>query len=89
LHKELFEITDEEFLEYKNYIISKYKNSDKLQFKDYNMRNNIYMLVDNLGNAWIPKYEKSDNDCENRVIIGNINNKDDWNDIIYYIKKGK
>lgn len=91
LNREKFEITEEEFNDYKSNVLSIIKSSKKVQFKDYNVRNRAYVLVDNSGNAWIPIYDKKifnnkELKIEKRKLIGNIKNKYDWDKICYYFK---
>lgn len=92
LNREKFEITEEEFNNYKSNVLSIIKTSEKVQFKDYNIRNKAYMIIDNSGNAWIPIYDNKifnnkELKVENRNLIGNIKNKNDWNKICYYLNK--
>lgn len=83
LNRKKYEITNEEFNEFRNKIVKKFKDSDvKITFKNNNDRINKYMLIDNSGNAWIPSFEKK----HIRKIIGNIKNKEDWKIIFKYIK---
>ena len=86
-NRELFEITDEEFLDFQSAIIRVFDNDiSKLQFKSSQDRMNTYMLIDNSGNAWIPS---SDNISLSKFsfivngnrIIGNVGNPEDWNKI--------
>lgn len=86
LNRYLFEITEEEFENYKSKVLEIFDDKSKLQFKDFKKRNKAYMLVDNAGNAWIPIYDKelfnnTNLKVEERKIIGNINNIDDWDTI--------
>lgn len=93
INRNLFEITEEEFERYRGKIISSCSRKNILEFKGYSSRNRAYMLVDNSGNAWIPEYNQNlFNDCnrtiENRDIIGNITNVDDWKSICKKLKMG-
>ena len=85
----MFEISEEEFNDYKSRILKTFNNKNKVQFKAFKDRNNIYMLVDNSGNAWVPIYDKEQMSINNeeRKIIGNITNISDWDNIVYYLKK--
>ena len=89
LNREMFEISEEEFNDYKSRILKTFNNKNKVQFKAFKDRNNIYMLVDNSGNAWVPIYDKEQMSINNeeRKIIGNITNINDWDNIVYYLKK--
>lgn len=89
LNREMFEISEEEFNDYKSRILKTFNNKNKVQFKAFKDRNNIYMLVDNSGNAWVPIYDKEQMSINNeeRKIIGNITNISDWDNIVYYLKK--
>ena len=81
LNRKMFEITDEEFSKYKKEILKNFQdNNIKITFKNNNDRINKYMLIDNFGNAWVPFLEKN-----NRKIIGNIKNRENWQDICSYI----
>lgn len=86
-----FEITDKQFAEFQTAVLEVFgKESDKVQFKDFNKRKNAYMLIDNSGNAWIPAIEslnlsKSSYDLNENTIIGNITNPEDWYEICSYI----
>lgn len=82
-NKELYDISDEQFNEFKNIIECNYNYKEKLQFKDENNRNNAYMMIDNSGDAWIPCYKDIEKNDE-RKIIGNIKNSNDWSIIISY-----
>jgi len=89
LNKKSFEITNEEFNDYKNNVLEEF-NSKKIQFKSFHERDKTYMLIDNSGNAWIPSYniEKFDNynkKSEERKIVGNITNFKDWKTICSYL----
>ena len=92
-NRQLFEITDEEFLNFQSEILEVYgNNTGKIQFKSFNNRQNIYMLIDNSGNAWIPSKEKmSSSKCSYNLnedtIIGNITNPKDWVKICSYLDK--
>jgi len=87
-----FEITEEEFNDYKLKIIKTIDNKEKVQFKGFKNRNKAYMMIDNSGNAWIPIYDSNlfsdlSIKIEKRKIIGNIKNKLDWDKICYYLNK--
>ena len=84
INKNQFEINDEEFINTKNEILSEFKDNDIVQFKSPEIRDKLYILVDNSGNAWISSacgFEK-----EKREIIGNITNPLDWPIITSYLK---
>jgi len=92
LNREMFEISEEEFNDYKSRVLKTFDDEKKVQFKAFKDRNNAYMLVDNSGNAWVPIYDKEqvnnqNIEIEERKIIGNINNISDWDNIIYHLKK--
>jgi len=92
LNRDMFEITEEEFDNYKSNVLEVFDDKDKVEFKGFKERNNAYMLIDNLGDAWIPIYEKEQIYVQNvrlekRKIIGNINNTNEWENIRYYLKK--
>lgn len=92
LNREMFEITENEFNNYKSKVLKVLKDNDKIQFKDFKERNKAYMLIDNSGNAWIPVYDEklfSDKNIkiEERKLIGNINNVDDWEKICNCLRK--
>lgn len=93
LNREKFEITEEEFLNFKSNVLKNFNNtSNKLEFKDFHYRNKAYLLIDNSGNVWIPIFEsmafnRNNKEKEERKIIGNINNINDWNSICTYLKK--
>lgn len=59
----------------------------KIQFKSKSERKNKYLLIDGEGIIWIPKqncdlgWNNNDSNGE-RVILGNINNKHEYNQII-------
>ena len=80
MNRDIFEISDKEFLEFKKEILKVFKNdSKKVQFKSYQDRKKAYMLIDNSGNAWIPSEEimsksKFSYTLDGNNIIGNINN---------------
>ena len=87
LNRKMFEISEEEYCAFKECVLDNYKYKDKIQFKDAQLRNKAYMLVDNSGNAWVPDYEKVQGAYLNkRTIIGNITNKSDWEKIYEYLK---
>lgn len=86
LNKKLFEISDEEFNDYKNKILKTFKDLKKIEFKEFKTRNHSYILIDNSGNAWIPTYDKNNleeyiNHSERRKLIGNIKKNEDWDKI--------
>ena len=92
-NRKYFEITDKQFLEFKS-AVSEVFNGDlsKIQFKNSKIRENAYMIVDNSGNAWIPSYDnmslsKSSYIVNNDTIIGNIFNKEDWEEICSYLDR--
>ena len=87
-NKEIYDITTEQFNKFKDIVKSNYISNDKLQFKDENVRSKAYMMVDNSGNAWIPCYNNNKTNNE-RNIIGNIKNKNDWENIVYYLDTNK
>lgn len=82
---------EKEFQQFQTEVLKIFdKEIDKVQFKDYNKRKNIYMLIDNSGNAWIPSMERSDlsnnsYDLNANTIIGNITNSKDWTKICAYL----
>lgn len=83
-NRELFEITDKEFLNFQSAVLEFFDNNiSKLQFKSSHNRKNAYMLIDNSGNAWIPALENMSLSeysyiLNDNVIIGNIANQEDW-----------
>ena len=88
----MFEITEEEFEKFKQDILTNFNDVDKVQFKDLKSRNKAYVMIDNLGNAWIPIYELNllnnyNMEMEERKLIGNINDKKDWETICKQLKK--
>lgn len=85
LNKNLFKISNKKFLEFKSTIVENFKCPEKLKFKPYNSRNNMYILIDNSGNAWVQKFNDLKN--EDRDIIGNICNKSDWGKICSYLNR--
>lgn len=90
LNKEFFEITKEEFDNFKFKILNKFIDDDRVQFKSNLERDKCYMLIDNSGNAWIQNYDEetfnnSDEKIEERRIIGNITNFEDWDTICSYL----
>lgn len=94
LNKDLFEITEEEFLSFKSNVLKSFNNNfTKIQFKDFSARNKAYILIDNSGDAWIPTFDSKvfndNNEIEKRKIIGNIKNPDDWDKICSYLKDTK
>lgn len=90
-NRECFEITDKQFGDFQTAVLEVFdKESDKVQFKDFNKRKNAYMLIDNSGNTWIPAIEslnlsKSSYDLNENTIIGNITNPEDWYRICSYL----
>lgn len=90
-NRECFEISEKEFKQFQTEVLKIFdKESEKVQFKDWNKRKNIYMLIDNSGNAWIPSMEKNDlsNNSYNlnaNTIIGNITHPEDWTKICEYL----
>lgn len=94
-NKASFEITMEQFDEFKQNVINVFENdTSKLQFKDLANRKNKYMLIDNSGNAWIPSTDTmSTNNCSyvlnGKTIIGNINRIEDWNQISTFLDKNE
>ncbi len=93
LNKSLFEISQVEFEKYKQEILKESTRKKIVEFKDFDVRNKTYMLVDNSGNAWIPEYNQKlfDNQIvlsENRNILGNIINPFDWEKICNILKSG-
>ena len=85
MNKDLYEITKDEFLEFKDKVLQEFKDIDKLEFKDIDKlefkdldnRDKTYMIIDNSGDAWIQSFKNYDK----RLIIGNINNIYDWDKI--------
>lgn len=93
LNKKYFEISQEEFENYKLEILKNIDRKEIVEFKDFDTRNKVYMLIDNSGNAWIPEYNqrKFDNRIElfeKRNILGNITNQYDWEKICNILKFG-
>lgn len=91
MNRGLFEISQEEFEKFKNDVLSTIKDVHKVEFKDYDVRNKAYMMIDNMGDAWIPSYETKEfnNDnlkIEKRKIIGNINDQKTWENICEQLK---
>lgn len=83
LNRKQFSITDNEYNTFKHTVLKNYKSKNKVIFKDENKREKLYLLVDNSGNVWIPNfanYQKENHN--NRIILGNINNQNDWDSII-------
>ena len=84
-NKKLFEISQDEFLSFKNNIFN-YINQDKkqiIEFKDFKARDKKYLMIGTSGDAWVPNYSQImfNNESvitEEREIIGNINNPADW-----------
>lgn len=93
LNKNLFEISQVEFEQYKHEVLKRCIRKEIIEFKDFDVRNKAYMLIDNSGNAWIPEYNQKlfDNQIvlfENRNILGNITNQFDWEKICNILKSG-
>lgn len=79
LFKELYDITDQQYKLFQEEIYENILNKDiKVEFKDANVRDKLYMLIDNSGNAWVQGFK---NKNEIRNIIGNINKKEEWENI--------
>ncbi len=94
LNKNFFDITDEEFNNYEKEILEKSNKSDIIEFKGMEVRNKLYMLIDNSGNAWVSDYSQEllndyNSDFYNRNIVGNITRRSDWTKICNVIKGGK
>ena len=86
LNRKKFEITNLQFLQFKNEILENvFRNKDRIEFKSIKMRNSLYSIIDNSGNVWISKTNEVE--LNNRKIIGNIKNVDDWEKICLLIKK--
>ena len=84
LNRNQFEINDEDFINTKNDISNLFDNKEIVQFKNPEVRDKLYILVDNSGNAWVSSacgFEK-----DKREIIGNITNPIDWPKITSYLK---
>ncbi len=93
-NREMFEISDEQFEIFKKNILSVYNTPEKVEFKKTQNRVNHYLLIDNSGNTWVPKFERKVTDYKDdmnssRLIIGNICNNNDWKKICEYAKKLK
>lgn len=84
LNRHLFEIPQNEFLEIKSKIEQQY-NDDRIQFKNSIIRNKLYILIDNSGDAYVASTCNLKKD--NRKIIGNIKEEKDWSKIIKYLKR--
>lgn len=81
LNKDDFEITDQEFLNFKINILNEYKHDKtKIEFKSSLNREKKYMLIDNSGNAWISSLKA-------KKFIGNILNENDWDEISKYFNE--
>lgn len=81
-----FELDKGEFSKCQSYIIDNCTNENlKLEFKTISSRNSLYMLIDNSGYAWI--FSENNNKKNDRKIIGNIKNKNDWEKICLYLKR--
>ncbi len=77
--KEEYEITLDEFETFKNSITENFKGENtSLEFKNCSDRKNLYTMIDNDGNAWIPTFSEGYNDINKRSVIGNIKNQTDW-----------
>ena len=88
LNRKKFEITNLEFLKFKNKILENVlEKKDKIEFKSIRMRNSLYSIIDNSGNVWISKTNEAE--FNNRKIIGNIKNVDDWEKICILFKAKK
>lgn len=85
LYKNEFEISKNEFDNFKKIVLKKYNGPAQIEFKDNECRNKKYMLIDNSGNAWIQHYDI--NQSNERVLIGNIQSKKDWHIICDKLKK--
>lgn len=83
LNKDLFEITEDKFLEIKEKIDNKY-NDDRIQFKNSKIRDKLYIIIDNSGDAYISS--ACNLKRNNRRIIGNIKEKNNWPKIVRYLK---
>ena len=83
LNKDLFEISEDKFLEVKEKIENKY-NDDRIQFKNSKIRNKLYIIIDNSGDAYISS--ACNLKRNNRRIIGNIKDENDWPKIVRYLK---
>lgn len=92
-NRKSFEITDEQFQDFQSSVFKVFgNNTDKVQFKSFNDRKNVYMLIDNSGNAWIPSekimsYTKFSYNLGKDVIIGNICNPQNWDEICSYLDR--
>lgn len=93
INRDLFEISKQDFEEYRANILKAFDRKEILEFKGFDARNNAYMLVDNSGNSWIPIYDQQffdshEKPLEERKFVGNINNYDDWGKICSQFKIG-
>lgn len=93
-NRNMFEISEEQFENFQNDILSVYNIPEKVEFKKSKNRVNHYLLIDNSGNAWVPGFEKivsrsSCNPSTSRLIIGNICNIEERENICEYVKKFK
>ena len=93
LNRKKFEITDQQFLEFKSAVIEVFNDDySKLQFKSYKDRKNAYMLVNNSGIAWIPSGEIMSLPnfpylLGKNIVIGDIGNSKEWSRISSYLDK--
>jgi len=84
-NKSLFEITNNEFTKFKNDILQNFNGSKKkIEFKSKAMRNNLYMMMDNSGNIWIPSSITNNSTRDKRKLLGNIKIKNDWESILLF-----
>ena len=94
LNRKQFEISEIQFEEYKQNILNACLRKDIIDFKDFDVRTKLYMLIDNSGNAWIPEYNQGMFDnynivTDSRKIIGNITNQTDWSGLCKILKLGE
>ena len=93
LNRNLFEISEDQFDIFKKEVLEEIKDSKKIvEFKKCKDRVKHYMLIDNSGNAWVPEFERiiTNQAIENnskRLVIGNINNENDWEKICKFVKE--
>lgn len=83
LNKDLFEISESKFLEIKDKLEKEY-NDERIQFKNTKIRNKLYILIDNSGDAYVSS--TCNLKRNNRRIIGNIKKEKDWPKIVKYLK---